>query len=113
MAVDVAVTRVSCNTSTGNQDITITDFGTPKAALFFANVATSDATAASDAFNSYGAVDGTRQFACYWGSEHNKGTTNTNGIWDSDQCVKLMLNAGSTVDGEAAFSSFITDGVRS
>ncbi|KKM63638.1 hypothetical protein LCGC14_1509410, partial [marine sediment metagenome] len=60
MSVIVAVDRVACNTSGGNQAIAVSAGGlTPKAALFILVGATGDGAPASDVIFSQGAATGT------------------------------------------------------
>ncbi len=40
------------------------------------------------------------------------GTTATDWCGMTDECVMILQPGGSTVDGEADFASFITNGVR-
>lgn len=115
MGVTVATTRVACNTSTGNQDITTTDLGglTPKAAYFAATSATSDGTAANHWVLSTGAATGTgNRWAVASSSEHGIGATDSHRRMTNDECVMLLDPADGTIDGEADFVSFIEDGVR-
>lgn len=110
--VNIRVTRVACNTSTGTQDITISGFGTPKAALFILSKGSSDGTAADDAWLSMGATDGTRQWTNAAHSQHNVADTDTGIRYMTDQCVSTVTTSNGAVDSEAAFDSWITDGVR-
>lgn len=113
MAVSAAVTRAACNTSAGNQDITIAGFGTPKAALFICSVATSNGSAASDFNLSIGAATGAANEWCLSvNNEDGQPDTDTAATTDSDKCIRLNTAGGPTVDGEAEFTAFITDGVR-
>lgn len=114
MAVDVAVTRVACNTSTGTQDITVASFGTPKAALFICSVGVTNDTAAADLNLSIGAATGASNEWCLsFSSEDGVGTSSSWATTDSDRCVRIST-AGSSgaTDGDAEFNSWITDGVR-
>jgi len=114
MGVTVAVTRVACNTSTGTQDITTTDLGglTPKAALFVVTKATSDGSAATHAVLGMGATDGTNQWAIGNMARDAQSSTQCARRAMTDECVMIMVDTGPSVDGEAAFSSWITNGVR-
>lgn len=111
MAVSYGVTRVACNTSTGNQDITISGVGTPKLAIFEITKATADGTAVNDAVFGMGATDGTRQFSWCTFSQNAQAVSIDKNRGVTDQCV-LINDAAGNVDGEAAFVSWITDGVR-
>lgn len=113
MAVSAAVTRAACNTSSGNQDITIAGFGTPKAALFICSVATSNGSAASDFNLSIGAATGAANEWCLSvNNEDGQPDTDTAATTDSDKCIRINTAGTATVDGEAEFAAFITDGVR-
>jgi hypothetical protein len=113
MAVSVAVTRVACNTSTGTQDITITAFGTPKAALFICSEATTDGTAASNYQLSVGAATGVSNEWCLSvNSEDGQASADTQSSTDSDRVIRINTAGTNTVDGDAEFTAFITDGVR-
>ena len=59
----------------------------------------------------FGYTDGTSHYCVTGLSEHNVDTTNTNVKGDSDEVVRSFTDA-DVLDGEAAFDSFITDGVR-
>lgn len=109
----IAQTRVACNTSTGTQDITNSVLGgkIPTAALFFVTKATSDGTAANTAHIGTGATDGTNQWAMASNSGHGSASTDVARRAMTDECV-LIINDDGTVDGEAAFSAFIANGVR-
>lgn len=112
MTLSIRTTRAACNTSTGTQDITISGFGTPKAAFFAVTRATADGTAADGALLAVGATDGTRN----WGTSHvadNGLTTTDNRVADvqTSYCVYALNTAGS-IDFQAAFSAWITDGIR-
>lgn len=113
MTVAIEVTRVACNTATGTQDITISGFGTAKAALFICSVATTDGTAADDFNLSIGAATGTANEWCLtMSNEHSQVTTDIQSVPVSDRCVQINDAGTSVVDGDAEFTAFITDGVR-
>lgn len=105
------VTRVACNTSTGTQDITISGFGTPKAAIFTITKATANDTVTSDAAIGIGLTDGTTQYAMSVISQHGVGTTVAKRRFEIDECV-LIIDIAGNVDGEANFTAWITDGVQ-
>jgi hypothetical protein len=110
--VKVAVLRESANTTTGSQDFTSSGFGTPKAALFIVTSATTNNTLADHAIWSHGATDGTSQWVVGGRSQDNVETSSTIRRGASDAVI-MTLNSGDTnVDGEAAFDSWITNGVR-
>lgn len=115
MSVVIATTRTACNTSTGNQDITTTDLGglTPKAAFFTVTHATVDGTATDHAIIGIGAATATdERWSCSVGSENAQGTTDTDRRGATDECIIKLLAGSASVDGEADFVSFITNGVR-
>lgn len=112
MSLIARVTRVACPTSTGNQDITISGFGTPKAALFIVTQATADGTAADHAQLMVGATDGTNQWAAAMTSENGLTTTDDFTGQSTAACVNILDPAGGSADGVAAFSAWITNGVR-
>lgn len=100
--VNIRVTKVACNTGTGDQDITISGFGTPKAALFILSKAgTDDASAIGDAWLAMGATDGTRQWTIASSSRSVQANTSVGARYMTDMCIALVAPAG-TVDGEAS-----------
>lgn len=111
MTSKIQVTRVACNTSTGTQDITISGFGTPKAALFVVTRGVTDETLAAHAIIGWGVADGTNQRAFTAKHEDNQGTTDADCRCMTDECIAIN-DVDNTIDGEANFDSFITDGVR-
>ena len=115
MGVTVAVTRAAANLATGTQDFTTTDLGglTPVGALFIITKATADGTPADHAIVGIGAATGSSErWACSVTSEHGVSATDTNRRAMTDECVCLISEGTGTVDGEADFDSFITNGVR-
>lgn len=109
--VNIRVTRVLIPTTTGNQDITISGFGTPKAAMFIMPNTINDGTPNNNAIFTLGTTDGTRQWTCGMTSRNGttSGLTARRGM--TDKCI-CALNLNGTVLGEAGFNSWITDGVR-
>lgn len=115
MGITTAVTRVACNTATGNQDITTADLGglTPKAAFFTVTRAVTDGTPANHAILGFGAATATdEQWACVVRSENAQGTTDAYRRGATDECVMILNTTATTVDGEATFVTFITNGIR-
>ncbi len=113
MGVTVAVTRVACNTSTGTQDITTSDLGglTPKAAMVFLSTAVTDGTAADDRVFMWGITDGTNEYNMSHFSDH--GVTTSDSEWDNNGPTFIYIqNAVGVQDGSAAFSAWITNGIR-
>ena len=114
MGVTIAATRVACNTATGTQDITTSDLGglTPKAALFFVSLATADNTAVDGAVIGWGATDGTVSLCQTAQDQHGVGTSNSLRKGEAIPVVIMDGSATNVKDGEAAFSAWITNGVR-
>jgi hypothetical protein len=105
----VAVDRVACDTSTGEQAITVSAGGlTPKAALFFLVGATVDGTAAADAVFSRGAATGpTNRWVAGMYSKDAVTTSETQAWMYHDSCVKAYDGAATpNLLCEADFVSF-------
>lgn len=109
--VNIKITRVACNTATGTQDITISGFGTPKAALFILNSAQADNIRSPGASLCMGATDGTTQWSMGAFSRSAQANTSVGSRQHTDSCIAPIIAAG-VIDGEAIFDSWITDGVR-
>jgi len=108
----IAIAVAAANTSTGNQDFTTTDMGgaTPKGVIFLYSRSPADGTITADSGASFGAADGTNQWACAnYIKDDLSDTLNDVGV--SDKCLFALLNA-TTTHSEAAFVSFIANGVR-
>lgn len=107
-----AVTQTALRTTTGNQDITISGFGTPKAVRFIANYATSSSNPASSASGSVGATDGTDQFVSGWFA--SDGITHSSNVYrrGATDAVIMVPDEDGNSDFEAAFVQWVTDGVR-
>lgn len=114
MGITVDVVEFTLNTSTGTQDITGSLGGlTPKAALFFVVAATVDGTAAAHASMSIGAATGaSNEWAFHSNAEDAQATTDTYRATSSARCILLTDPGIATVDMDAEFSAFITNGVR-
>jgi len=102
--------RVALNTGTGTQDITISGFGTPVAAMFYFEWATADDTITARTRSSVGYTDGTNQCVTAITSIDNVTTSNTARIQNSTNVIQ-EITTGST-QGAAKFDSWVTDGVR-
>lgn len=112
MGVTVGTTRVAANTATGNQTISVDVGGlTPLAALFILSRGVTDATAADHAMFSYGATDGTRQWATATADEHNVADADNDAFIDDDHLILTLAPGDVTIDGSAAFVSFGADQV--
>jgi hypothetical protein len=115
MGVTIATVQTTCDTAGGGtQDITTTDLGglTPVAAMVFISGATSLDTAADHARIGIGFTDGTNELAFSVNSEHGVATTDTHRRAETDEIVSIMDTGDFTIDGEANFNSFITNGIR-
>jgi len=112
--VKVEVTRVSLSTAAAlnTQDITISGFGTPKAAMFIFSEGVTDDTIASGLLLGIGWTDGTREFAISGRSQDAVGTSNTSSVIQTNRVISLCDYAGTAETGGFSFDSWITDGVR-
>jgi len=110
--VKIEVIRAAANTSTGTQGFTYTGFGTPKAALFIVTEGTQNGLAIHSAVFCMGATDGTRQRSACISSEHSVTTSDTYNRAMNDQTIFILNPTDGTVEGEADFDSWITDGIR-
>lgn len=107
--VKFEVVTATLNTSTGNQNITISGFGTPKAAICFVGGG-ADATLTADAYLSIGVTDGTNTFCCSSFSEDGLTTTDTYRINKTNLC---SVSDGTTAsDFEFTFNAWVTDGIQ-
>jgi hypothetical protein len=111
MGVSFAIVRAAASTGGGNQDFTVSGFGTPKGAIFIGSGGSSDGTAADGAIMSFGCTDGTNELVTSYTTEHNVANSNTYRLGASDEVIQFGDHAGA-IDGEANFNSWITDGVR-
>lgn len=114
MGIAVDIVQFTLNTSTGTQDITGSLGGlTPKAALFFVTRATANGTPASDAAMSYGAATGaSNEWVFQFNSEDGQTDTDTRKISSSSRCILLTIPGAATIDMDAEFSAWITNGIR-
>jgi len=108
--VNFRTVRVKVNGTTGNQDITISGFGTPKAAMFFYDNTVTNGAIRNSTRNSTGYTDGTNQGCVAVTSSNGVATTDSSRRID-DNAVILEMSAGA-IQGEANFVAWITDGVR-
>ena len=109
--VKIRAVRAAGQTGGGDQDFTVSGFGTPKAAIFLCSLATADGTLADGAAISIGATDGTNQWAITFYDEHGGTSSDCYSNYATDEVVQILA-ADGTIDGEANFSTWITDGVR-
>jgi hypothetical protein len=106
------VTQVACNTSTGNQDITINGIGTPKAAMFYLTPAIAQNTAVDHARLSVGATDGTNSRVIHGRTRTGVTTSDTRRRGRTAAVCQMYAGTATTIEAEASFSQWITDGVR-
>lgn len=119
MASDIrtALSRAAASTGGGSQDFTFTpDAGvsnwTPKLAIFRVTQATADGTVTNNAVYCIGAVSGSSNLGCVFGSSNNgAGATAATRNLRNDR-VMLLRNGAGTALLSASFTSFITNGVR-
>ena len=110
--VNVAVQRTTLPTSTGTHDVTISGFGTPKAAIFiyYRDTGTAGTANKQNVEQGYGFTDGTNDFAAYtdWLDGQANGWHQGKRSQSASHCVILdRTNANN-----CTFNSWITDGVR-
>ena len=114
MGTKIRTGRVAASTSTGTQDLTVSGLGSSsdiKAAIMLMSGATANDTFTNHAKLSVGMTDGTRDRVVSVTAEHGVGSSDLGYRTDDGACVYMRDVAGS-VEADAAFSSFITDGVR-
>ena len=75
---DITTTRVLLNNTTGTQDITVSGFGTPSAAIVILQQVTANDTITTDAKISIGATDGATDVVNYIQSRDLSSTSSTN-----------------------------------
>lgn len=108
----VATAQVALNTTTGTQDITVSGFGTPVGAIIWCSSAQPADTSVNGISGSIGAADGTREWVNAWSLRNGASTSRTRRRAAKDAMVMLMDQSTGGVVVEAAFSSFISDGIR-
>jgi uncharacterized protein YejL (UPF0352 family) len=110
MGVSVKVVHQNASASSGNDDYTSTDFGTPKAALIFMGQGLVDGTAVAHGMGSIGFYDGTnvRNVSSFYTDA--VGTS----ITDRYMNTSVFVNEATSNQGSdrTATVSFITDGIR-
>jgi len=112
MGVSAVVTRVACNTSTGTQDITVSGFGTPVAAMFVLARATTEDTNADSSGLSVGFTDGTLMRVMALSDNDAAATMETDKAYQTTDVILMLDPSAGTLEGSAHFDSWITDGVR-
>ena len=97
--VKFEVTRFALSTAaaTNTQDVTISGFGTPKAAIFIFSSGVTDDTLAADFLLGIGWTDGTRENAICGRSEDAVGNSNSGRIQRTDRVI-TYCNASGTAE---------------
>ena len=109
--VKFRVVTATLNTSPGNQDITISGFGTPSAAIVFYG-GDSSGTQKANATLGVGFTDGTNECCVAISSEDAVTTTDTYRKMRNDRFIDCLSGTTSASDYVASFSAWITDGIR-
>ena len=110
--VKVRVVQAAANTGGGDQSFTDSGFGTPKAALLFVSKGTTNGTAADHAILSVGATDGTNQIVVGARSAHGVSTSDADRRGATDEVIMMLDNTATTVECEANFKQWVTDGIQ-
>lgn len=108
----IARTSVAIRTTTGLQDITVSGFGTPKAAIIIISTALSAGTIQAGAILGVGWTDGTNSVCSGMASEDGTLSSNCGRAHTSTKIITLPNYTGSALIVEANFDSWVTDGVR-
>lgn len=95
-----------------DQDFTISGIGTPVAVIIECSRVTTAGTGVDHGILSCGASDGTTQLVGSVRHEDALGTLDTGRFAWSAGLVLIMDSAANTIDGQAHFKEWITDGVR-
>lgn len=108
--IKIEVTRYTLGTTTGNKDITISGFGTPKAAMFiFSRGATDDTAYTGAARFGIGFTDGTTDY-CFGVVSLDSSASGDSAREQYAGVINEIWTNGSSA--RATFNSWITDGVR-
>jgi hypothetical protein len=110
MTVKILSTRVAADTGGGTQDITIAGFGTPKMAIVTCTTAITNGAKTNKALMSIGLTDGVRQGVL--GADSKTGLGNTDAKSRMFNSNLVLLDIDTLANGRAAFTSWITDGMR-
>ena len=107
------VTRVALTTgaATTTQNITITGFGTPKAAMFIVSAATADDTITANASLSIGFTDGTRDKCMGIYTDDGAAAMNTSRAQYNAVIVEPAAD-GASINHQFSFNAWVTDGVQ-
>jgi len=106
----VAVVPFNARTSTGTQDITSTKLAglSCKVAFFYGVGASAYDTVTANARIFFGATNGTGQWVRAGYMLDGAATSYTQGSYSNSACAGFLISSG----GQAAFDSFITNGIR-
>lgn len=105
----VKTTRVQCITSGTTQDITVPGTVTPSAAILIATRSITNGLPTSHACIGFGFTDGTNHRAYTGKMEDGASATNPDQRGMTDEVI-VINDTGTTVDGEANFSSWLNSG---
>jgi len=97
--------------TSGTTDLTITDFGTPKAVLLFVSYGTVDAAIVAHALISVGAMDDTTEGSASFSAQDVVATSNTNRTLYSSFASGADPTAEATIEFDIS-GTLITDGVQ-
>lgn len=113
MTIKTAVVQAVARATTGLQDITVADFGTPKGAIFVCNMGVTNGVNVNPMSQSFGAADPVNQFMVCGVSVDAVATSATRRKGNLFEVIHLLGGAFGTTDiAVADFVSFVTDGVR-
>lgn len=107
----VAIVRTTAPASTGNWDFTATGFGTCIGASFKISGGLADQSPTNGARLGVGFTDGVSNRGVSWASQNGQVSTICRRRKSTTYCL-FLIDPGGAVNGRAAFSSFITDGIR-
>jgi len=108
---DITTTRVQLNTTTGTQDIAVSGFGTPDAALIILQHVSGDNSITNDARLSIGATDGTSNVVNYIQSVDGVSTSSTDRR-TAGGILGIVYNDAGSILQQCVFDSWVTDGIR-
>lgn len=117
MAADIKIKQTTVNAPTAStglpytQDITISGFGTPKAAIVLATRATAQDTITNEIDMSIGMYDGSTQWSMAIGNLNSSGNEAGCGVVSNSKILQLPKTNLSDNTHEATVA-FITDGIR-
>ena len=96
-------------TATGNQAITGVGFQ-PNLVLFITNLQTVSGVANNNSCFSFGATDGTNQWACGIGLQNAQATMNNRRAFYNNRCILVPSAGANTIAHDAVITSFDADG---